>query len=92
MKVKQFYNKNQFLIDGKEETCLQSYDSLVCEINLNGGITLGRDWDYSNTTAKHVYLFLEDYGNINFNNITNKRKYVNELIKNGKIKYDENMC
>lgn len=90
MKVKQFYNKNQFLIYGKEETSLQSYESLVATIN-DLEIILGRDWDYSNTTAKHVYLFLEDYANINFNGIANKRKYVNELIKNGTIRYDENM-
>lgn len=89
-KVEQFYNKNQFRIYGEGENSLQSYDSLVCTIN-DLEIILGRDWDYSNTTSKHVYLFLEDYGDINFYGIKNKRQYINRLIAEKKIRYDENM-
>lgn len=89
-KVEQYVHANQFRIYGEGENCLQSYDSLVVKIS-NGKITLGRDWDYSTTTSKHVYMFLEEYTNINFYGITNKRKYVNDLIKSGKIEYNENM-
>ena len=100
MKVEQFINKNQFhIIDYNNDIdYLQSYDSLVVKIknytedNANIHlITLGIDWDYSTTTSKHVYAFLEEYGDINFYGITNKRAYVNKLIKDGEIDYDENM-
>ena len=104
MKVEQFINKNQFHLFGLVETfdndyliqrdILQSYNSTVVVIDnntTNKTITLGIDWDYSTTTSKHVYLFLETYGNINFNGVTNKRKYVQKLIDDGVIQYDENM-
>lgn len=94
MKVEQFYRANQFHLYGNGEHCLQSYNSLVVKIKWANGqpsITLGRDWDYSTTTSKHVYLFLDEYGDINFYGISNKRKYVNDLIKQGKITYDETM-
>lgn len=91
MRVEQFYSKNQFRIYGKGINNFQSYDSLVVSIDANGVITLGRDWDYSITTSKYVYLFLEEYGNIDFYGIRNKRAYVNKLIKENKIRYVEEM-
>ena len=94
MRVNQYVHANQFELRGEGKICLQSYDSLVVEIDTTTyphRITLGRDWDYSTTTSKHVYMFLEDYTDINFYGITNKRKYVNDLIKSGKIEYNENM-
>lgn len=90
MYVAQYVHANQFELIGEGERCLQSYASLVVKLS-KGKIILGRDWDYSTTTSKHVYMFLEDYTDINFYGITNKRKYVNELIKSGKIEYNENM-
>ena len=90
MKVEQFVHANQFRLYSEGVNCLQSYDSLVVKIE-NGVVTLGRDWDYSTTTSKHVYEFLEEYSNIRFYGVKNKRKYVNELIKEGKIIYDEEM-
>lgn len=62
MKVEQFYNKNQFIIYGKGETIFQSYNSTIAIIK-NGVLTFGDDWNYSKTTMKHLYLFLEDYSN-----------------------------
>lgn len=74
------------------ENCLQSYDSLVVKISYDGNkIVLGRDWDYSTTTSKHVYMFLEEYANISFWNVSNKRAYINKLIKEGKIQYNDSM-
>lgn len=94
MKVEQFYNKNQFRLYGEGQNLLQSYNSLVVKVNYvdTMTITLGRDWDYSNTTSKHVYLFLEEYANISFNGVKNKRKYIQDLINQGKIIYDNSMC
>lgn len=102
MKVQQYYAKNQFHIHNGTTEYLQSYNSLVVKveyvrkdsnlpIKLIPIITLGYDWDYSTTTSKYVYLFLEEYGEISFIGIKNKRAYVNRLIKDGKVMYNENM-
>ena len=62
MKVEQFYNKNQFVIYGGDAiVTLQSYNSIVAKINKKGTLIFGNDWNYSKTTLKHLYLFLEDY-------------------------------
>ena len=53
--------RNQFIITGENETVFQSYNSAVCKIKDNT-VTFGRDWDYSQTTRKHLYGFLSDYG------------------------------
>lgn len=98
-KVEQFYNKNQFLIRGDAGITFQSYDSTIANIDSNGNLTLFRDWDYSKTTLKHLYLFLNDYvhrlkGNEateKLKNIIcyskNKRKDIQELIDTKSIKY-----
>lgn len=100
MKVEQFLNRNQFHLYGEGVDILQSYNSKVVEIK-NGKITLGRDWNYSTTTSKHVYAFIDEYaygddmdGNhirIELRNSNNKRKYIQKLIDNNIIKYDEEM-
>lgn len=91
-KVEQYVHANQFRLYGEGENCLQSYNSLVVKISYDGNhIVLGRDWDYSTTTSKHVYQFLEEYANLSFYGVSNKRAYVNKLIKEGKIEYDESM-
>lgn len=97
MKVERFRHANQFHLYGGNKHILQSYNSKVVEIeNTNKGIivTLGKDWDYSTTTSKYVYEFLEEYlpyYMVNFKGKTNKREYINNLIKEGIIGYDENM-
>lgn len=99
MKVEQYQNKNQFHIYGNDEDILQSYNSTVViikhynEDNANIHlITLGCDWDYSKTTSKHVYMFLEEYGNIYIPyNEKNKRKYIQSLIDSGEIDYNEEL-
>ena len=60
---------NQFVIhEDNGDIAFQSYRSRVCEIRFHGGmgfdkvVVLGRDWDYSNTTLKHLRIFLEDNG------------------------------
>jgi len=94
MKVEQFEAKNQFHIYGNGTHELQSYDSLVVKISgsyKDLKIVLDRDWDYSRTTSKYVYMFLEQYTDINFFGMPNKRDYVRKLIEQGKIIYDDNM-
>lgn len=94
MKVEQFYNKNQFIIKNEKtsEIVFQSYDSTIAKIK-NGVLTLGKYWDYSNTTRKHLYLFIYDYA-YKYSyllNAANKRKSIERAIKEKKIKYNKDM-
>lgn len=107
MKVEQFLNRNQFHLYDDETDILQSYNSKVVEITNIGSlqkIVLGCDWDYSTTTSKHVYAFLGEYSKVRICGITNKRKYIRDLIEECKkdsykflkenkykIVYDESM-
>lgn len=97
MKVKQFYNKNQFVIIDNEnkKTYFQSYNSLIAFIDESGNLTLGKDWNYSTTTAKHLYLFIDEFCYSYKVEIPegckNKRAYIQKLIDDGIINYDENM-
>lgn len=62
MKVEQFYNKNQFVIFGGDAiVTFQSYQSIIANFDKKGTLNLFRDWNYSKTTLKHLYLFLNDY-------------------------------
>ncbi len=100
MKVENFYNKNQFRIYGEGKNIFQSYESTIAIIE-NGSLTLGRDWDYSKTTSKHLYLFLNDYlwelsseiknAIIEALEKTNKRAAIQKLIDEKIINYDENL-
>jgi len=96
-KVKQFYNKNQFVITGGGKITLQSYESTIAEINKKGELTLFKNWAYSKTTLKHFYLFIYDYymkmnsetreALHGWNENNNHKKYIQNLIDNKKVKY-----
>lgn len=94
LKVNQLENKNQFLITGSGFKCFQSYDSLIAIYTYNDKkLTLFSDWDYSNTTRKHLYIFINDYCCIKeiYKELyysRNKRKTILKLIKDGLIQYD----
>ena len=85
MKVKQFYNKNQFVIYGNGEVIFQSYDSTIAKINnATDEITFYERWDYSKTTMKHLYLFIKEYHHKTHQAIKeskNKRATLQKLIK-----------
>jgi hypothetical protein len=91
MKTQQFYNKNQFIIRDENKTVFQSYNSIIA-IYENRKLTLGIDWDYSHTTQKHLYLFINDYVSIKeldvLNQKKNKRAYIQKLIDTNIISYD----
>ena len=100
-KVEQFYDKNQFLIKGENGVTFQSYVSTIANISKNGKLTLFSDWDCSQTTLKHLYLFLNDYKN-NIENFVysqifskgfeyskNKKQFIQNLINKKIIKYVE---
>lgn len=101
MKVKQYYHKNQFIITDNEsgKIVFQSYKSKIAEIDKEGKLTLFRDFDYSITTRKHLYLFLSDYCyNMAFDlrykifgvlDSKNKCKALQRLIDSGEIAYKD---
>lgn len=97
MKIYNLENKNQFVILGNNgEIEFQSYNSLIARIEKNGTLELSSRWDYSRTTLKHLYIFLEKYlynlddfiqkdiKNILLNS-KNKKRDIQKLIDNNKI-------
>ena len=99
-KVEQFHHANQFILraGNGEQIIFQSYDSVVAVVEDKIGepyrLTLGRDWDYSNTTLRHLYLFLEQWGNGEVRQAlysSNKKKAIQGLIDKGTIAYDEDL-
>ena len=97
MRIKQLENKNQFIILGDNgEIEFQSYDSIIAKISKTGTLEFSERWDYSKTTLKHLYIFLEEYlYNLNEfiqNDIRevlfyskNKKRDIQKLIDNEKI-------
>ena len=53
---------NHFIIYTPKATYFQSYQSVVAKIDKNSNLILSENWDYSNTTRKHLYIFLRMYG------------------------------
>lgn len=53
---------NQFVINTKNATYFQSYASVVAKLQRGKKPVLSSHWDYSNTTTKHLYIFLRDNG------------------------------
>lgn len=90
MKVEQLAN-NQFIIRDNDKIFFQSYNSIIAKIEngFNGNrITLGRDWNYSTTTSKYLYRFLEQETKIYLSDKSNKRAYIEKLIKENVIRLD----
>lgn len=86
MIVKQFYNKNQFIIEDNDNNTIyfQSYASKIAKLDKNTNtLSIYEDWDYSNTTLKHFYLFLNDYCYRIYyllSDSTNKRKSFEKML------------
>lgn len=83
--------RNQFIITEGNTTAFQSYDSRVCEIVKPCGmgfdtlVRFGRNWDYSQTTAKHLYSFLRQNGL----EILASKQAIEEAIERGHARRDE---
>lgn len=83
---------NQFVIFSDRKRVFQSYDSICCVVDENG-VTLGRDWDFSITTLKYLYLFLKEYTNV-FDKLpkgSSKKDSIQKAIDYGVINYDYNL-
>ena len=88
MKIKD----NQYVYNDHDKIVFQSYDSIICILNnhTEGAykITLGRDWDYSKTTMKYLYIFLRKYAGMQNVN----KKALEIAIRNKDIIFDENLA
>ena len=83
--------RNQFIITEGNTIAFQSYDSRVCEIVKPCGmgfdilVRFGCDWNYSQTTAKHLYSFLRQ----NNLEILASKQAIEEAIERGYARRDE---
>lgn len=68
---------NQFVIRTKKATYFQSYRSVVCKLD-GINIILSNNWDYSKTTAKHLYMFLRQNGYYNLSSAKEVRNAIKE--------------
>lgn len=66
---------NQFIIKTKKATYFQSYNSVVCKLD-GKNVILSSNWDYSNTTRKHLYIFLRQNGYYNLSTAKEVRKAI----------------
>ena len=90
--------RNQFVITGEENgkkvVTFQSYNSRICDIVYNCGmgfevlIRLGRDWNYSQTTAKHLYSFLRQ----NDLDILASKQAIEEAIDRGYARLNQSIA
>ena len=78
---------NCFQINDGEWIYCQSYSSLVAMYSFKRSkLVLGRKWDYSKTTLKHLKLFLNRL-TPDFENMT--KKDILKLLDSGNIEYDD---
>ena len=96
IKVSQLENKNQFIIENKHNVFFQSYDSVCARYNKKTHtLYVNKDYDYSNTTRKHFYIFINEYVCVsaieNALYSKNKRKAIKQLIKAHVIKIDKEL-
>ena len=83
--------RNQFIITEGNTTAFQSYNSRVCEIvkpcgmGFDALVRFGRYWNYSQTTAKHLYSFLRQ----NNLEILASKQAIEKAIERGHARRDE---
>lgn len=90
MEIKTRYNNNNIILkDDKGILYLFSYNSKIAEYDTKKDIlTLFKDWNYSNTTLKYLYRFINFYY-YDLTDINNKKALINKMIEQKKIKYKE---
>lgn len=98
LKVSQLENKNQFVIESENTTYFQSYESLIAIYYKDSkSLILGKHWDYSRTTLKHLYIYLRKYAydvyaTLSLEYSKNKKQTIENAIKCNLIAYDKTMA
>ena len=86
--------KNQFVITEGNTIAFQSYNSRICEIVKPCGmgfdtlVRFGRDWNYSQTTTKHLYSFLKQNGL----EILASKQAIEEAIERGYARLNQSIA
>ena len=76
------WHVNQFDVRIDNKNYFYSYNSLCVIIDWDSStIIFGRDWDYSRTTLKHLYAFMDD----NYLSTLDNKKTIQKAIEDGKI-------
>lgn len=101
MKVRQLANKNQFVMEDGEQIIFQSYNSVIAIYGKEKDVlVLGCDWDYSKTTLKHLYIFIDEELPYfmplvkqlqETKNANNRRQTLQKLIDSGVIQYNKEL-
>lgn len=79
---------NQFIVKIGNVLYFQSYKSVVCVVDkTNHLVCFGRDWDYSVTTRKYLYQFLDENG-IELPDGKSGTDSIRKGIKQGLFSYD----
>lgn len=73
---------DQFAIIAKDRIEFQSYNT-ICAVLKGSTVTLGVNWDCSNTTIGFLYTFLRDYAHLDVHSKKDVYRYADE----GKIKF-----
>ena len=103
IKVTQVKGQNHFVLENDDFIKLQSYQSIVAVCDKkNESLIFGEDWNYSRTTLKYLYLFINDVVWLDLNanlreklteafRSSNTKKALQKLIDNKIIMYDESL-
>ena len=79
---------NQLIIDSGRKRFFQSYSSLIACYDYEAGtLTVGKDWDCSQTTMKYLKSFINDNTPAHYES----KSAFQKLIDSGKVIYDETM-
>lgn len=86
-------NRHSKILKKGSTLYLIDYKSVVASYNLQYAyFKLGKDWNFSNTTLKSVYSFIESFVDIaelkKVKEEREKEKYIKKLIKTDFIKVD----
>ena len=83
---------NQFVITEGTRVSFQSYNSLVAVYDTeNNVLTFGCDWDYSNTTTKHLSTFLADFVGVDVHSKEIRKAIVDGTVNGITVVYDGGM-
>lgn len=86
MKIKKLKENCFVIIDNENNKYLVSYESIIAKIDSKGVLSLGKNWAYSQTTARHRNDFLSLYYTEQLD-----KPELEKLIKQGKISIDETL-
>lgn len=86
MKIKKIKENCFVIFDNEGNKFLVSYESIVARIDKNRVLSLGKNWDYSQTTCKYVCQFIEEITGQKMN-----KKTLEKLIEQNNILVDETL-